>query len=116
MATCLPAKAKVFEFKVGDTVILGCTAKGSDGNPYSLSGVSINSQVRDQDGVLICSMIVSVVNAAIGTFEIRAPADAPFVTGDFKIDVQYGIPSSSGEVIRSTETFYLRMIEDVTKP
>lgn len=116
MATCLPAKAKVFEFKVGDTVVLGCTAKGSDGNPYPLTSVTIASQIRGFDGTLVCQMQVIVVNIALGTYELRAPNDAPFVPGDYKIDVQYTIPSPSGDVIRSTETFYVRMIEDVTQP
>ena len=116
MSNSLPAKAKVFDFKVGDTLLLGCAAADTDGLPFSLGGVTITSQIRSiESGELVCDMAVNVVNLGEGTYELEAPSDAPFTEGDYKIDVQYAIPRGAGSLIRSSETFYIRMVDDVTK-
>lgn len=111
----LPKLAKVFEFKVSDTVMLGCAALDEDDLPADLTGVTVASQVRDSADELLCDMEVVPVDLSIGTFELWGPADAEWAAGDFRIDVQYTTPGLR-ELVRSSETFYLRMVQDVTRP
>lgn len=111
----LPKLAKVFEFKASDTVMLGCTALDENDTPVDLTNVTLASQVRDADDGLLCDMEVVPVNLTLGTYELWGPADAPWVAGDFQIDVQYTTPGTR-QLVRSTETFYLRMLPDVTRP
>lgn len=111
----LHKKAQVLEFKRGDTVMLGCAAIGEDNLPVNLSTTTITAQIRDGEDTLICNMDVEPVNLAIGTFELWAPEDAPFVAGDHTIDVQYVSTASGRPITRSTETFYIRIVQDVTR-
>jgi hypothetical protein len=111
----LPKLAKVFEFKVGDTVMLGCAVLDEDEAPADLTNVTVASQVRDAEDALLCDMEVVPVDLTLGTYELWGPADAEWVAGDFTIDVQYTTPGAR-QMVRSTETFYLRMLQDVTRP
>lgn len=116
----LPAKAKVLEFKVGNTVILGCTALDEAGLPVDLTGVTVESQARSMSGALICEMTFSPINPTIGTYELIAPDEAPFVadpetgSSDYKVDIRYSTMSGLQPLVRSTETFYLRFFDSVT--
>lgn len=111
----LHKKAQVLEFKRGDTVMLGCTAIGEDNLPVNLSTTTITAQIRDGEDALICDMDVVPVNLAIGTFELWAPDATNFVPGDHTIDVQYVMTVTGRPITRSTETFYVRIIQDVTR-
>jgi len=113
--SALHKKTQVIEFKLRDTVMLGCMALDELGQPVDLTNIDVAAQVRDDAGVLICEMEVEPVVLAEGTYELWAPAEAAWVVGDFGIDVQYTDTSGSRPLIRSSETFYIRMIQDVTQ-
>lgn len=107
-------KAQVLEFKRGDTVMLGCTATGETGTAVNLTGVTVAAQLRDSEGNLICDMEFEPVSLALGTFELWVPSGTEPVVGDHKIDIQYTDTSGTRPLVRSSETFYIRIIGDVT--
>lgn len=116
MARCLPAKAQVLDFKLGDTVMIGCQALDAQGNPAPIAdGMTITSEVRDEDGELVCSLEYVAVNPAIGTYELWAPDDAAWTAGNKQVDIQYVSTVGSRTLRRSTETFWLRIIPDITQ-
>lgn len=111
----LHKKTQVIEFKLRDTVMLGCMALGEDGLGVDLTSVDVAAQVRDAEGALTCDMEVEPVVLADGTYELWAPADTVWAVGDFSIDVQYTDTAGPRALVRSSETFYIRMIQDVTQ-
>lgn len=99
------------KFKRGDTFSLSCTYK-VDGVATSVSSIDIDSQIRDNRDKLIQELTVTKL---IGTGEFtltstaEETADWPITT--MKCDIQF----SEGGSIRSTQTFDVVIIEDVTK-
>ena len=117
MATRQPM-VSVLEYKLGDTVMMGATALKDDDTPYDLTGVTVKAQVRsiDEPATLLCDLEYVEVSASNGTYELWEPADVPWAVGEYKIDVQYSETVGVRTLIRSTETFYIRIIQDVTEP
>jgi hypothetical protein len=115
MARCFPAKSQVLEFKVGDTVMFGCQALGEDGEPASIVGVTVTSEVRDEQGDLVCLMGYVPVDPDVGSYELWAPDDIVWTPGNKLVDIQYTSTLGGRVVKRSTETFWLRMIQDITQ-
>jgi hypothetical protein len=107
-------KAQVLEFKRGDTVMLGCAAKDSAGAAVNLTGVEVEAELRTSTGELICAMEFEPANLTLGTYELWVPADIEPTPGDHKIDIQYTDTSGARPLVRSSETFYIRIIGDVT--
>lgn len=112
----LPKKAQVLEIKQGDTLALGCSAKGADDVAIDLTGVTIRAQVRSSADDLIAELVVAPVNLALGTYELLWPedgrVDAP--VGDYVADIEYSVDGSPRDVVRSSRTFYLRVLKGVT--
>lgn len=104
-------------FKRGDVVMLGCTALDETGAPVDLTGYQVAAEVRTNAGVLVVTMVVEFVERTAGTFELWAPADGrstAWPLGNLEIDVQYTPPGGDRPVVRSSETFYLQLVKDVT--
>lgn len=98
--------------KRGDTFILACIYK-QNGIPADLTQYSIRAQVRDSSGDLIEELDVTKANQALspGAFAMSAvnPPDWPIDT--LQCDIQF----MEETTIRSTQTFYIPVQEDVTK-
>ena len=120
MATFMSPKVSVLEYKLGDTVMMGATALKDDDTPFDLTSVTVKAQVRatDEASTLLCDLGYVPVTAADGTYELWEPTTPPaWVVGEYKVDVQYSETLQSGRtLVRSTETFYIRIIQDVTEP
>lgn len=118
MATFMSPKVSVLEYKLGDTVMMGATALKDDDTPFDLTSVTVKAQVRatDEASTLLCDLDYVPVTVADGTYELWEPNTPPaWVVGEYKVDVQYSETLQSGRIlVRSTETFYIRIIQDVT--
>jgi hypothetical protein len=105
--------------KRGDTVRLGCTVFDEANLPADLSLVEVQAQVRQEAEAadLVAQMRVEWVDRAQGRFELWAPGDsttAGWPLGNLRIDVQYSQSAGALNIVRSTETFYLLVVRDVT--
>lgn len=102
------------EFKRGDTFLLTCTYKVS-GVATSVSGFTIRSQIRNKFGQLVATMTATLANQSTspGVFYL-APTVAntsAWDVGDLSCDVEI----TNGGVIRSTLTFLVPVVDDITK-
>jgi len=101
-------------FKRGDTFSLKCTWK-VDGTPTSITGLTIASQVRSASGALIATLNVVPENQTThpGAYALVAanPDTSRWPLGDAYCDIQI----DDQGIDRSSETFIIPVIEDVTK-
>lgn len=98
-------------FKRGDTMLLTVTYK-VDGTPADISNINIASQVRTQSGTLVAAMVVTKLEST-GQFTM-APTGADtseWPLGNLLCDIEF---TQSGN-IRSTETFGIVVVEEITK-
>lgn len=98
-------------FKRGDTMLLTVTYK-IDGVATSVSDITINSQIRKQSGVLVDDMVVTKL-LGTGQFTL-APSTSDtseWPIGNLLCDIEF---VQSGN-IRSTETFGIVVVEEITK-
>jgi hypothetical protein len=101
--------------KVGDTFGLTATYKVA-GVPTAITQQTFASQVRTEGGTLIATLNVTVAAdqvANVGKFHLTTsigtqswPADA-----DLFCDIQV----SDGGVVRSTDTFVIPTVQDITR-
>jgi hypothetical protein len=109
--------------KSGDTFSALCQRVDENGEPISISGVTVTSSVRNISGSFSQALTVAVVDAAIGQFSISATAtstntwpistsiDGTVTPRNFLFcDVQY----TSGFTVQSSETLIIQVFEDVT--
>lgn len=102
---------KQIKFKRGDTFSLACTYK-VNGIPTSVSGLDIDSQVRSKRGTLVATLQDTKL-VDTGKFTLT-PVNAN--TSGWPVDVlQCDIQLSENGVIRSTDTFYISVVEEITK-
>jgi len=103
--------------KIGDTIEWGCTYKDSDGVAIDLTGYTIRSQARlvDQfDSVLFDLSIgngITINSLVDGTFTIKIQDTTSYTKDFFNVDIEY---TDSQSVIKSTDTFTLQMLQDIT--
>lgn len=102
------------DFKRGDTFLLTCTYK-VDTVATSVTGFTIRSEIRDKFGHLVATLSASLANQGTnpGVFYLSPTvADtSDWATGDLFCDIEI----TNGGVIRSTITFIVPVIDDVTK-
>ena len=103
------------EFKTGDTFSLVCTYK-QEGSPVELPvDAEIRAQIRTRTKELVSDTTVTILDQSsnVGKFTVNAfPADtSDWVTGKHFMDIEVTID----DIIRSTETFLVPVIEDITK-
>lgn len=106
--------SRVSDFKRGDTFQLTCTYKVA-GVATSVTGFTIRSQLRNAFGNLVATLTATPANqtASPGVFYL-VPSNADtsgWDTGDLSCDVEI----TSGGVTRSTVTFVVPVVDDVTK-
>lgn len=98
------------KFKRGDTFFLSVTYK-VDETPSDISEMTISSQIRSSSGSLIDSMIVQKLEE-IGKFTLTSNVNTnTWPLGKVFCDIQF----SEGGIVRSTESFGINVIEEVTK-
>jgi len=101
----------IASFKRGDTFSLVCTYK-DNGVASSVTSIDIDSQIRTTRGELICDLVVTKL-ADVGKFTLTATAteSATWSVGLLQCDIQF---SESG-IVRSTETFNIVVVDEITK-
>lgn len=106
------------DFKRGDTIVIGCSAKDDAGAAMNLTGIEVKAQVRVPDtGVLVADFDVEWVNRAGGTFELWGSESKPssqWPLGELHMDIEYALPGTRN-LVRSTETIILYILADITK-
>lgn len=112
-------KQQAVEFKRNDTFLLGCTAKDENNVVVDLTNTTVRSQIRNgETGALIAELVLNWVNRAGGTFELLAPDEGlaeNWPAGYHDIDIQYTTSTAGNPLVRSSETFKVYVIEDVTQ-
>lgn len=100
-------------FKRGDTLSLVCVYK-SEGEPSSVEGMEIKSQIRKSDRTLVCNLDATITDQEEnpGQFILTPDVD----TKDFPIALLYcDIEITEGGAKRSSDTFQISVVEDITK-
>lgn len=98
-------------FKRGDTMLLTVTYK-VDGVATSVTDIDIASQVRQKQGNLVATMNVAKLGGT-GQFTLT-PSVAD--TSEWPLGLVYcDIQFSQSGAVRSTETFGINVVEEVTK-
>lgn len=100
--------------KQGDTFTLVCAYK-ENGVAVSVENFTIRAQLRDSTGSLILELPVSKANQTTspGVFVLgnNTPPSPPFPIDELRCDIQF---SDADDVVRSTQTFFVPIVEDVT--
>jgi hypothetical protein len=108
------AKYPELTHKRGDTFALGCTYKNSEGTAESLEGMTVTSQIRDREDVLLQALTVDLADQDEdeGQFSISATATetALWPVAKYLMDIQI----LNGTVVVSSETISLRIERDIT--
>lgn len=110
------ATTDTIEHKRGDTYVLQCAYKDEDGVAIDLTGYTINSKARDEDDVELFSVTngagITITDAANGLFTLQVDIAETelWEPARYYQDIEYVL---SG-VVKSTETFYLRVKPDIT--
>lgn len=101
-------------FKRGDTFSLKCTWK-VEGTPTDIAGLTINSQIRTASGKLIATLSVIPDNQVTnpGAYALVAvnQDSNSWPIGDAYCDIQV----DDQGIDRSSETFIIPIVEDVTR-
>ena len=96
--------------KRGDTFLLNCVYK-VDGVPVSLAGATIRAQIRQSNGTLISSLTPALLSPA-SQFTLT-PATA---TTSWPVDILFcDIEITVDSFIRTSETFQVPVLEDITR-
>jgi hypothetical protein len=109
-------------FKRGATVMLGCKAiDRTTGQGADLSQVTVESEVwPEKEGqAKVADLDVVWVNRAQGEFELWAPTTglaASWPTGNLRVDIVYSEVQGTRTIRRPTETFYIYIEREVTRP
>lgn len=107
-------KPRTSDFKRGDTFLLTCTHKVDD-EAESVEGFEIRSQLRNKFGQLVAELNATAADQTEdpGVFYL-SPEDADtsqWDVGDLSCDIEI----TNGGVIRSTVTFIVPCVDDITK-
>lgn len=106
--------ATSIQHKRGDTFLFSAVLRESKTGPVTnLTSWEVASMIRDAEDVLIDEVTVTVTDAVNGAYTLRVDDTTAWPVGTAYWDIQY---TDSADVIRSTETITLLIIEDVTYP
>lgn len=102
------------QFKRGDTFLLTCTYK-VEGEAEDLTGFAFRSQLRNRFGHLVAELDATIADQeeSPGLFYLQ-PDDADtsaWEVGDLACDIEI----TQNDVIRSTITFTVPVVDDITK-
>lgn len=109
--TCLDQTSTINPIKRGDTFILACTYKQT-GVPTNVEQFLIRAQVRDSSDNLVQALVVAKADQTLhpGVFTLSAGNIDTWPIDLLRCDIQF----SEEETIRSTQTFFIPVEEDVT--
>lgn len=109
--TCEQLQATISPIKQGDSFLLACTYK-QNGVATDVTAYTIRSQVRDSADNLVQELNVSKANQTTnpGVFILSAGVTNLWPIDLLRCDIQF----SEGTTVRSTQTFYIPIEEDVT--
>lgn len=102
------------EFKRGDTFALTCTYK-TDGVPTAITGYTIRSQIRQVNKTLVATLTSTPANQSTdpGVFTLTPDTN----TEDWPVETLLcDIEITQSGVIRSTNTFAVPIVRDITLP
>jgi hypothetical protein len=102
------------QFKRGDTFALVCIYK-VDGVPTSIAGFDVRSQLRRTNKTLVADFTANIANQSTdpGKFTLTPDTD----TEDWPIETLVcDIEISQAGTIRSTQTFAVPVVRDITLP
>lgn len=111
MNCCESQSSTINPIKQGDSFVLACTYKQND-TPSSVELFSIRAQVRDSSDNLVQEFAVAKANQTSnpGVFTLSAGLTTSWPIDLLRCDIQL----SEGGTVRSTQTFYIPVEEDVT--
>lgn len=111
--TCETITPMISPVKRGDTFTLACTYK-QNGVAVNVTDFNIRSQVRDSSGALVEELTATKANQTTnpGVFVLSAADPMNWPVDVLSCDIQF---SDSDDVVRSTQTFQIPVIEDVTQ-
>jgi len=97
--------------KKGDTLewVISLT---EDSSAVDITDFTIRSQIR-QTSTLIATLTTTITNATGGVFSLTATASATasWTTGTHSCDIEF---TDANDEVFSTETFKLKLIDDIT--
>lgn len=99
--------------KRGDTFTLACTYK-QNGVVYDVTNFTIRSQVRYSTGALVAELTVTKADQTTnpGVFVLAAADPMDWPVKILSCDIQF---SDGDGVVRSTQTFQIPVVEDITQ-
>lgn len=102
--------------KVGDTFGLTATYKVA-GVPTAITSESFTSQIRTEDGSLVTDLSVTVLNQSTypGKFQLAVVEGGSTQNWPADADLYCDIQVINGGVVRSTETFVIPTVQDITR-
>ena len=109
---CQTLTPTIQPIKRGDSFLMACVYK-EDGVPYDVTNFTIRSQVRNSSDALVQELTVNKADQSTdpGAFVLAAG-----VIDDWPIDLlRCDIEFSEGATVRSTQTFMIPVVEDVTR-
>lgn len=111
--TCETITPMISPIKRGDTFTLACTYK-QNGVAYDITNFTIRSQVRDSSGALVEELTTAKADQTTnpGVFVLSAANPMDWPVDILSCDIQF---SDSEDVVRSTQTFQIPVVEDVTQ-
>ena len=99
------------EHKRGDTYSLSISLTAADGTtPVDMTGWTVKSQVRKRK-TLISELVFTAVDLSIGSFTLSTTDTLNWPVGTLLSDIEY---TDAGGVVRSSETYEIEVIEDIT--
>jgi len=99
------------DFKRGDTFILVCVYKVDD-VPTSIDNLTIASQIRQANGSLVANMAVEPDDLNPARFFLTPDTE----TTTWPLDVlQCDIEITDDEFVRSSQTFFIPVVKDITR-
>ena len=111
--TCETIPPMISPIKRGDTFTLACTYKQNN-MVYDVTNFTIRSQVRDSSGALVEELTVAKADQTEhpGVFVLSAADPMDWPVDVLSCDIQF---SDAEGMVRSTQTFQIPVIEDVTQ-
>lgn len=112
MSCCDPTMPTIAPIKRGDSFNLACVYK-ENGVPANLTQYTINSQLRDSSDNLVQALTATKADQASlpGAFTLSAADSSVFPIDMLRCDIQF----IEGTTVRSTQTFFIPVEEDVTR-
>jgi hypothetical protein len=99
-----------FTIKRGGTLLLALLLSDTSGNPIDLTGVTIAAQLRDAGSSLVEQLTITPA-ADVGAAVIEATDTATWPIGRLLCDIKV----SFGGIVLVTDTFAVRVIQEVTQ-